>query len=68
MISVGTLAKTYGVLPSYVRDNASTFDLMIMDVMVTWEQHRQDQADGKLSAPELSQDELLKILKETKGE
>lgn len=61
------MAKYYGVLPSVVAEQASTFDLMVYDVSMTWEQHQQDRATGKSTVPELSQDELLRILKESRG-
>lgn len=62
------MAKTYGQLPSYVRDNATTFDIMVMDVMMTWEEHQQDKAEGRTRPPELSQEQLLQILKESRGQ
>jgi len=37
MINVGNLAKMYHLLPSQVIANATTFDLMITDVLTTWE-------------------------------
>lgn len=69
MITVGALAKTYGQLPSYVRRNATTFDIMVMDAAMTWEDYQQNKASGRLQKPpELSQEELLKILQETRSE
>lgn len=40
MITIGSLAKAYGLLPSEVMARATTFDLMVADVMATWEDHR----------------------------
>jgi len=40
MINVGYLAKTYGLLPSQVFANATTYDLMITDVLATWEEYK----------------------------
>jgi hypothetical protein len=57
------LAKHYGVLPSEVLSRATTFDLMVFDVSQTWERHLQDKAAGVDSAPDLSQDELLKLIR-----
>lgn len=66
---MGALAKTYGQLPSYVRANATTFDIMVMDATMTWEEFQQNKASGKLQKPpELSQEELKKILNETRIE
>lgn len=42
MITVGHIAKTYGLLPSEVMARASTFDIMITDVYSTWERHQQN--------------------------
>jgi hypothetical protein len=42
MISIGHIAKTYGLLPSEVLARATTFDLMITDVYSTWENHQQN--------------------------
>jgi hypothetical protein len=40
MINVGYLAKTYHLLPSQVLANATTYDLMITDVLATWEDYK----------------------------
>lgn len=63
MISIGHIAKTYGVLPSYVRDHATTFDIMITDVYSTWESHQMNKSSGH--APNLNDydtDQLKEIL------
>ena len=52
MISIGHMAKTYGMLPSQVAANATTFDMMITDVYSTWERMQQDKAAGR--GPDLS--------------
>lgn len=57
------MAKYYGVLPSVILEQASTFDLMVYDVSMTWEQEQHDRINGNSTVPELNQDELLKILK-----
>lgn len=66
MITIGALAKTYHLLPSEVAARATTFDIMVMDVMATWEDYQQKKADGSY-VPKLSQDELLQILEENKN-
>jgi hypothetical protein len=47
MISIGHIAKTYGLLPSEVLERATTFDLMVTDVYTTWERHENDKANGR---------------------
>lgn len=54
------MAKHYGVLPSDVVNRATTFDLMVYDVCLTWEQHQRDQANGV--APQYTQEQLLEII------
>jgi hypothetical protein len=63
LITIGALAKHYGLLPSEVSSRATTFDLMVYDVSMTWEQHQQDKAEGKNTMPKLSEDELLKLVR-----
>lgn len=52
MISIGHVAKTYGLLPSEVLARATTFDLMITDVYATWENHQLNKSSG--TAPNTS--------------
>lgn len=40
MINVGVLAKTFHLLPSQVIAHATTYDLMIVDVLATWEEFK----------------------------
>jgi hypothetical protein len=54
------MAKHYGVLPSDVINRATTFDLQVYDVSLTWEQHQRDEVNGV--APQYSQEQLLEII------
>jgi len=36
---------------------------MVYDVSMTWEKYQQDKADGKTTMPELSEEELLKLVR-----
>lgn len=47
MISIGHMAKTYGLLPSEVAARATTYDIMVTDVYTTWEQNEINKASGK---------------------
>jgi len=60
------MAKTYHKLPSEVLANGTIFDLMVYDVMMTWEQEQQDKANGVKKTPELTQDQMLKMVERTK--
>ena len=68
MINTGMLAKHYGLLPSQVRELGTTYDLMIYDVMMAWEQNQQDQANGKKVTPVLTQEEMMSALERVKKE
>lgn len=39
---MGILAKTYGLLPSEVLARATTYDIMVADVLTTWENYQRD--------------------------
>ena len=68
MISIGHIAKTYGILPSRVRDEATTFDIMITDVYSTWERFQMDKAAGR--GPDLknfSQEQLIEIMRKNRN-
>jgi hypothetical protein len=56
------MAKLYGQLPSYVRANATTYDMLVTNTMQSWEKEQYDKAIGKLSAPQLSTEEMVSML------
>ena len=60
---MGILAKTYGLLPSEVLARATTYDIMVADVLTTWEHHQQNPTD----ISNFNQDDLAKILERTKN-
>jgi len=61
------LAKEYGQLPSYVRDNATTYDVMVYDVMMSWQEHQRNQAEGKLETPKLTQEQMMAMMSKVKN-
>lgn len=66
MITVGALAKLYGQLPSYVQANATTYDIQIMDLMLSWEQQQHDEASGKKTKPKLSVEQMQSMVDSVK--
>jgi hypothetical protein len=62
MITIGHLARTYGMLPSEVASRATTFDLMVTDVYTTWENYQQNPD----STDHYSQEQLLEALNKRK--
>jgi hypothetical protein len=68
MISIGHMARTYGLLPSQVLENATTFDIMITDVYATWEKHEADKAAGRApSTSDFTQEQLMKAMEKTRN-
>lgn len=62
MITIGTMAKAFYMLPSQVAAMATSYDLMIMDVMATWEEFKNDP-----SKVNYNQESLEEILKKTRS-
>jgi hypothetical protein len=67
MINIGMIAKQYGQLPSTVRELGTTYDLMIYDVMMSWEQYQQEKAEGKTQTPNLSQEQMMAMMEKVKN-
>lgn len=60
MLSLDQLGQRYGLLPSRVIQEASTFDLVIMDMALSYEKYIQD-SSKKDYVPDVSVEELIKI-------
>jgi hypothetical protein len=69
MIMIGRMAKEYGMLPSQVEQQATTYDIMITDVLATYDNYQQQKQSGKVdpSVYEYSQDELMKMMEQKHG-
>lgn len=55
------------MLPSYVKDHGTTFDLMVHDVLMAWDQHNHDRANGKMTTPNVDEKTLMEIMNKAKG-
>lgn len=68
-VTVERLAIRYGVLPSRVLAEASTFDLHAMDVGIRYEGYKEQVKNGtyKRSRPDLTPEQMAAMLKSTKG-
>jgi len=69
MILIGRMAKDYGMLPSMVEKHATTFDIMVTDMLATYDNYQQQKANGKID-PKLygfSQDELMSMVEQSKN-
>lgn len=52
------MAKMYGQLPSYVLANATTYDMLVTDTVLSWEREQYNKASGKTTTPQLSVEEM----------
>jgi hypothetical protein len=65
MIMIGRMAEKYSKLPHEVEQNATTYDIMIMDVLSTYDNYQQQKSSGKLidaSVYGLNQEDLKNIM------
>jgi hypothetical protein len=69
MITIGRMAEKYGMLPSQVEQSATTYDLMISDVLATYENFQQQKASGKVdpSVYQYTQEELMAMMEQANG-
>lgn len=66
---IGRMAKEYGMLPHMVEQQATTFDIMVTDILATYEQYQQQKASGKID-PKIygfSQDEMQSMMEKSKN-
>lgn len=57
-ITVDAMAERYGKLPSEVLQNASTVDLIVFDVAVSYRNHKEKQSKGQVDTNDYSQEDL----------
>jgi hypothetical protein len=69
MIMIGRMAEKWGQLPSYVEQHATTYDLMIMDVLSVYDNYQQQKASGKVdpSVYQFTDEELKTMLEKSRG-
>jgi len=60
MITIGRMAERYGMLPSQVAKDCTTYDLMITDVLATFDKYQQSKSKGLVDPDvyNLTQEEL----------
>jgi hypothetical protein len=68
ILTIDSLGKRYGMLPSEVLERSNTFDLYIMDAALTFENyhHKKSMNNGNDPLPEYNQSELLEMLNKNK--
>ena len=57
-ITVDAMAERYGKLPSEVLRDASTVDLIVFDVAVSYRNHKEKQSKGQIDTNDYSQTDL----------
>lgn len=69
MVSIGRMAKEYGMLPHQIEQQATTYDFMIMDVLHTYEAYQQQKSTGKINPNmyKLQTDELQQLMENAKS-
>lgn len=64
MLTVGRLAERYHLLPHEVAERGTSFDLMITDVLATYDKYQQSKQGNKLPDANVygyTTEELMKI-------
>ena len=67
ILTVDTMAERYKVLPSKIMNEATTFDLYIMDAALSYHNYQHNKSQGKL-AENYTVDDLQEIMKKARGE
>lgn len=57
-ITVDAMAERYGKLPSEVLRDASTVDLIVFDVAVSYRNYKEKQSKGQVDTNDYSQEDL----------
>ena len=61
------MAKAYGLLPSQVRDTATTYDIKVTETLVAWENKLHTEAStGRPVAPKLTQEQMMSMMAKVK--
>jgi hypothetical protein len=70
ILTIDSLGKRYGMLPSEILERSNTFDLYIMDASLTFENyhHKKAMNNGVAPAPDYSTDELVAMFNQNKDQ
>jgi len=70
MVTIGRMAEKYGRLPHQVEQDATTYDIMISDVLATMDRYESQKKTGKPMSPDVykyNQDELSAMMEKAKN-
>jgi hypothetical protein len=59
------MAERYGLLPSEVLSRATTLDVAVMDISLSYEKMKHDKSQGK--PPSMTQEDMKALLEKAKG-
>jgi len=62
------MAKEFGMLPSQIEKRATTYDLMIIDVLNAYDNFQQQKTSGKIDPKvyQFKEEELLAMIEKTR--
>lgn len=63
MIAVGRMAERFHLLPHEVDQRATTYDLMIVDVLASYDKFQQNKTD----ASQYREEDLQSLVEQTRG-
>lgn len=67
-ITLDNLATRYHCLPSQALEQATTFDLHVLDVATRWSNYQHELAStGKKPVPKLTEDAMMQMLNNVRG-
>mgnify|MGYP003626298743 CR=1 FL=1 len=70
LLLVDAMAERYSTLPTHILRDATTLDMVVFDVAMTFKSHQRQKAeskeDGKPAIPPVSQKELEEIMRKHK--
>lgn len=61
------MAKMYGQLPSYVKANATVYDMRVTQTLLAWERQQYEKAQGKPPTPNLTQEQMKQMIAKVRG-
>lgn len=70
LIAIDSVAERYGMLPHRILEEASTFDLYVLNAGIEYRNRQQaiQQAGASIPTPHLSQEEMLRMVNTVKQE
>ncbi len=68
LLTLHNLAERYKCLPSEALQRATTLDLYILDISTRWHNKQTQETGGADPEPKLSTEEMMAMIRRTRGE